>query len=122
MVQSFPTAYDLRVLETVPEVGEMEHVPTVAVGTVPAQEPIDPRMAEILECVFERGANEGKGKKVLLEMAYKPSVTALMEMAEKSGWATIPGLEALVGQGMYQFQYWTGIMPLLRDCRVSLRS
>jgi pentafunctional AROM polypeptide len=122
MVQSFPTAYDLRVLETVPEVGEMEHVPTVAVGTIPAQEPIDPKMAEILECVFECGVNEGKGKKVLLEMAYKPSVTALMEMAEKGGWATIPGLEALVGQGMYQFQYWTGIMPLLRDCRVSLRS
>jgi pentafunctional AROM polypeptide len=126
MVQSFPTAYDLRVLESVSEVGELESVPTVAIGTIPAHEPIDPKMAEILEAVFRTDAQGGKetqkGKRVLLEMAYKPSVTALMEMAEKEGWATIPGLEALVGQGMYQFQYWTGIMPLLRNCRVSLHA
>ena len=125
MVQSFPTAYDLRVLESVSEVGELDSVPTVAVGTIPAQEPIDPKMAEILDKVFQAGVDDGNGKKgqrVLLEMAYKPSVTALMGMAEKHGWTTIPGLEALVGQGMYQFQYWTGIMPLLRDCRVSLQA
>jgi pentafunctional AROM polypeptide len=119
MVQSFPTAYDLRVLESVDEVGALESVPSVAIGTIPAQEPIDAKMGEILQEVFKNPGSEEKGKKVLLEMAYKPSVTALMEMAERAGWTTIPGLEALVGQGMYQFKYWTGIMPLLKDCRVS---
>jgi pentafunctional AROM polypeptide len=120
MVQSFPTAYDLRVLESVDEVGALESVPSVAIGTIPAQEPIDAKMGEILQEVFKNPGSEEKGKRVLLEMAYKPSVTALMEMAERAGWITIPGLEALVGQGMYQFKYWTGIMPLLKDCRVSL--
>lgn len=120
MVQSFPTAYDLRVLESVDEVGALESVPSVAIGTIPAQEPIDAKMGEILQEVFKNAGSEEKGKRVLLEMAYKPNVTALMEMAERAGWTTIPGLEALVGQGMYQFQYWTGIMPLLKDCRVSL--
>ena len=120
MVQSFPTAYDLRVLESVDEVGALESIPSVAIGTIPAQEPIDAKMEEILQEVFKNPGSEEKGKRVLLEMAYKPSVTALMEMAERAGWTTIPGLEALVGQGMYQFKYWTGIMPLLKDCRVSL--
>jgi pentafunctional AROM polypeptide len=120
MVQSFPTAYDLRVLESVDEVGALESVPSVAIGTIPAQEPIDAKMEEILQEVFKHAGSEAKGKRVLLEMAYKPSVTALMEMAERAGWTTIPGLEALVGQGMYQFKYWTDIMPLLKDCRVSL--
>ena len=118
MVQSFPTAYDVRVLESGSEIKGLESIPSVAIGTIPADKPIDKPMAEALRVIFEAGAAQ-KGQRVLLEMAYKPRVTALMEMAEKEGWRTIPGLEALVGQGMYQFQYWTGIMPLLQDCRVS---
>ena len=118
MVQTFPTAYDLRVLEEVTEVEGKS--PNVAVGTIPADRPVDEGMAGVLKELFKAGQQEEEGeKRVLLEMAYKPRVTDLMRMAAREGWVTVPGLEALVGQGIYQFQYWTGIMPLLRDCRVS---
>ena len=51
-------------------------------------------------------------------MAYKPSVTPLMELAQKHDWKTIPGLEVLAAQGIYQFEAWTGITPLFKDARV----
>jgi pentafunctional AROM polypeptide len=56
--------------------------------------------------------------RVLLEMAYKPAVTALMQLASDAGWSTIPGLEVLVGQGVHQFVHWTGITPLYHEARV----
>jgi hypothetical protein len=43
-----------------------------------------------------------KEKRVLLEMAYKPRQTALMQMARDAGWETIPGLEVLSAQGWWQ--------------------
>jgi shikimate 5-dehydrogenase len=39
---------------------------------------------------------------VLLEMAYMPRHTPLMQLAEDAGWKTIPGLEVLAAQGWYQ--------------------
>ena len=138
MVGTFPTGYDVRVLDADTEngaedlggVGKGEMVvPKVAIGTIPADRPIDERVGRVLQELFTRsaapkeedGASAGAagGVRVLLEMAYKPRLTALMQMAEKAGWVTVPGWEALVGQGMWQYKYWTGIMPLLEDCRVS---
>ncbi|CAO1600667.1 3-dehydroquinate dehydratase (3-dehydroquinase) [Xanthoria calcicola] len=98
----------------------------VAVGTIPADKPIDANMEALLEMLFTAGAREGttpneqktkKKKKILLEMAYKPAVTPLMTMAEQSGWTTVKGLEVLAGQGVGQFELWTGIRPPLRDAR-----
>ena len=57
-------------------------------------------------------------KRVLLEMAYKPAETALMLLAADHGWTTVPGAEALVGQGVYQFEHFTGIKPLYEIARV----
>jgi pentafunctional AROM polypeptide len=79
-------------------------------------------MREILCHIFQSsapnitGVNTG-GAKVLLEMAYKPSVTSLMQLASNSGWKSVPGLEALVGQGIHQFRLWTDIVPLYDVCR-----
>ncbi len=47
-------------------------------------------------------ANKGKGQRTLLELAYKPSVTALMQLALDAGWVAVPGLEVLAGQGVWQ--------------------
>ena len=47
-------------------------------------------------------ANNRRPRRVFLEMAYKPSVTALMHLAADAGWNTVSGLEALVSQGIYQ--------------------
>jgi pentafunctional AROM polypeptide len=33
-------------------------------------------------------------------------VTSLMQLADNSGWKTVPGLEALVGQGVHQVSSW----------------
>ena len=46
---------------------------------------------------------EGTERRVLLEMAYKPSHTPIMQLADEAGnWTTIPGLEVLASQGWYQ--------------------
>ncbi|KAL8775612.1 MAG: hypothetical protein Q9209_000108 [Squamulea sp. 1 TL-2023] len=97
--------------------------PGVAIGTIPADKPIDKTVSALLDILLqggEDGGKEGGEERILLEMAYKPAVTPLMEMAEKSGWKTVKGLEVLAGQGVGQFELWTGVRPLLRDARVSL--
>ena len=70
--------------------------------------------------VLEKMAGSGAGKRVLLEMAYRPAVTALMRLATDHGWSTVPGAEALVGQGVYQYELFTGIRPFYDVARVSL--
>ncbi|KAL8668396.1 MAG: hypothetical protein Q9168_006972 [Polycauliona sp. 1 TL-2023] len=94
----------------------------VAIGTIPADKPIDANVEALLDILFAAGAdgsegNQKKEQRILLEMAYKPSVTPLMTIAEKKGWMTVKGLEVLAGQGVGQFELWTGMRPLLRDAR-----
>ncbi|KZZ93202.1 Pentafunctional AroM protein [Ascosphaera apis ARSEF 7405] len=118
MIKSFPASYDIRSLQ---DAEKAEALPTVAIGTVPANSPIDPTMREILCSIFtsaqaqdaeKRKAGEHPRKRILLEMAYKPAVTALMQLARDADWETISGLQALVAQGVYQYEYWTGIRPI----------
>ncbi|KAB2578795.1 Pentafunctional AROM polypeptide [Lasiodiplodia theobromae] len=126
---SFPAEFNLRILSSVEEVEALDAekgIPHVAIGTIPATEPIESNMREVLCKVFEKsgadsipGASGGmeEPKRTLLEMAYKPSVTALMQLATDAGWKTVNGLEVLVGQGVYQFKNWTGIEPLYNVAR-----
>lgn len=88
----------------------------VAVGTIPGDLPIDATLESILQVIFEQSAASTRSK-VLLEMAYKPAVTQLMDAAAERGWKTVPGLEALVAQGVHQFKLWTNIMPLYEVSR-----
>ncbi|KAL2357369.1 hypothetical protein BJ546DRAFT_1057942 [Cryomyces antarcticus] len=109
--------YDLRILTDFESVQRIEAPPNVAIGTIPGDAPIEQNMREILCCLFdapETPAVEGDERtdRVLLEMAYKPAVTPLTQLASNAGWITIPGLEPLVGQGVHQFKLWTGITPL----------
>ncbi|BFZ57540.1 3-dehydroquinate dehydratase (3-dehydroquinase) [Savitreella phatthalungensis] len=71
------------------------------VSTVPADGQIDGAIRAALDTALSRSG-------VLLEMAYKPRITAIMQLAEQSGWRTVPGVEALVQQGILQFKLWTG--------------
>lgn len=116
VISSFPESYNLRILSSIEDVDALQKAPGVAIGTIPADKPIDGDMKEILCALVKKeeveegqgGQDAGKapregGKKgVLLEMAYKPSVTELMRLAEDAGWKSVPGLEALTGQGVYQ--------------------
>ncbi|KAI5287422.1 3-dehydroquinate dehydratase (3-dehydroquinase) [Ascosphaera aggregata] len=126
MIRTFPASFDLRCLKN----GEMpDTLPTVAIGTIPAINPIEPAMREILCSVFSKGqeldaekrkTEEEPQKRILLEMAYKPAVTALMQLARDADWATISGLRALVAQGVYQFEYWTGIRPIYEEAEAAV--
>lgn len=145
LVSSFPSTYDLRIIDSPAYLDSAEFkTPYVAIGTIPADQPIEASMGAAISKIFSRGSQEdaelaakplgtGAGtvseggripdsKRLLLEMAYKPPVTALMDLAKGAGWNTVNGLEVLVGQGVYQFQYWTGITPLYTIARVSSTS
>jgi len=102
MISSFPSNYNIRALKHVIEVEELTSVPTVAIGTIPADKPIEQNMREVLATVLRHANVDSKVQRTLLEMAYKPRQTALMQMAQDAGWVTIPGLEALSAQGWYQ--------------------
>ncbi|KAF1809733.1 Pentafunctional AroM protein [Eremomyces bilateralis CBS 781.70] len=124
LASAFDETYGLRVITGADALEELEEMPHVAIGTVPADKPIDSGVQGVVERVFAMGKVEevGKARRTLLEMAYKPPVTDLMKLAEKEGWNTINGLEVLVGQGVYQFEYWTGIKPLYKEARDAVMS
>lgn len=121
MIGNFPKEYDIRVLDT--DDSETGPSISVAIGTIPADKPIDEKVERVLEGIFKASPSPSdKSTRVLLEMAYKPSTTPLMQLAQSAGWITVPGAEVLAAQGMWQFRYWTGVMPLWRDCRVCICS
>ena len=117
LVSSFPDSYQLEILHPSEQPLKMTSVPTTAISTIPADKPIDPTIKNFLAHWIFVGlkgsggeanvkgsgglAEEGEGggggegktqqKKILLEMAYKPAVTDMMEVARRSGWSTVPG-------------------------------
>ncbi|CZS96006.1 hypothetical protein WAI453_009705 [Rhynchosporium graminicola] len=120
MIATFPAEFNIIPLSEVKAAEEITKVPRVAIGTIPADKPIEQNMREILATLLRHPETETDKQRTLLEMAYKPSQTALMQMASDAGWVTIPGLEVLSAQGWYQFQKWTGIKPLYDDARAAV--
>jgi len=119
----FPAEYDIRVIKDTADVESLERLPTVAIGTIPADKPIDSTIRETLIALFDKAKTaENASQMTLLEMAYKPPVTALIQLAQDAGWKTVNGLEVLVGQGVHQFEYWTGIKPLYAIAREAVLS
>jgi pentafunctional AROM polypeptide len=116
MAATFPSNYAIKVIDASDSsnLSQFTPMPRVAIATIPANIPIDAALAATLNKLFlaskgdrERSAGE---RGVLLEMAYKPAYTNVMQMAEEVGrWKTIQGLETLVTQGMWQYEHWTGV-------------
>ncbi|TVY40289.1 Pentafunctional AROM polypeptide [Lachnellula occidentalis] len=119
MISSFPADFNIVPLN-LSEAEALTEVPHVAIGTIPADRPIEQNMREVLAAIIRHPKADKTRQRTLLEMAYKPSTTALMQMASDAGWVTIPGLEVLSAQGWYQFQKWTGIKPLYEDARAAV--
>ncbi|TKX21076.1 pentafunctional AROM polypeptide [Elsinoe australis] len=120
LAESFGEGYEVRVLSTEEEATALGkgNGPSVAIGTIPGDSPVEEGLKGVLEKLFQGGEGVlGGRERVLLEMAYKPRVTPLMELAEGKGWKTVPGLEALVGQGVHQFKLWTDITPVYETAR-----
>ena len=152
LARSFPAEYALHHLAEPAQVAALapEQLPDVVISTIPADRPIDPGMREVLVAALRRDRGPNAPARVLLEMAYTPRLTPLMQLAEDAGWRTIPGLEVLTAQGWYQvcffyslfflsfwrlavngrvmwltlsceqFQLWTGITPLYADARAAV--
>ena len=120
LAQSFPENYNLRVIPSTAE-EQVSPPPTVAIGTIPADKPIDASMQTALTHIFRASSSSSSSEKkgVLLEMAYKPALTPLMQTARETGWTTVSGREVLAAQGVFQFEAWTGIRPLFDTARVS---
>ena len=112
MIASFPPTFNIVPLTSLSAAKDLTDVPRVAIGTIPADKPIEQNMREILAMLLRHpnantntNANTGPdaaSQRTLLEMAYKPAQTALMQMARDAGWVAIPGLEVLSAQGWYQ--------------------
>lgn len=101
---SFPADYNIQTLVTPEEVAatEVAALPTVVISSIPADRPIDQGMREVLVAAVRHPVTAAGRKGVLLEMAYTPKHTPLMQLAEDAGWKTLPGLEVLAAQGWYQ--------------------
>jgi pentafunctional AROM polypeptide len=114
--EGFPADYGITRLTTPEEVAavaERDALPSVVVSTIPADKPIDSGMREVLVSALQGGGEAGKRKaepRVLLEMAYMPRHTPLMQLAEDAGWKTIPGLEVLAAQGWYQVCFFSSLL------------
>jgi pentafunctional AROM polypeptide len=104
LADSFPPDYNIRHLASLEQAaGTSTSLPRVVITTIPADKPIDPTMKKIVAAILEHPvAGSGERTGVLLEMAYMPRHTPLMQLAEDAGWQTIPGLEVLSAQGWYQ--------------------
>lgn len=124
LASSFPADYNISLVMS-PDAASSAQPPAVAIATIPADRAIDEKMLELIHTLLGSSIGIASGvlepvERVLLEMAYSPPVTPLMRTATEKGWKTFRGLEVLVGQGVGQFELWTGIKPLVRDARVSL--
>lgn len=100
---SFPARYDIQALVGPHEPDSTFAAPAVTISTIPADKPIDRSLRDTLVWALGQPVNDQfTGPRVLLEMAYQPRHTAVMQLADDAGWCTIPGAEVLAAQGWYQ--------------------
>ena len=131
LIGDFPSSYGIRSVggnsgeESVGD--DLATPPSMAIGTIPATGDMDPvtkaALGKILPPSQEiNGTSESspRPRRILLDMAYKPSITPLMKSAQEEGWVTVPGLDVLAAQGVEQFELWTGIRVSYGRAKVSL--
>ncbi|ORY86426.1 EPSP synthase-domain-containing protein [Protomyces lactucae-debilis] len=94
----------IRLLHSEDDVADLGPI-SVVVSTVPGDAPLDGSMAAIASSILKAKSPAA----CLLELAYKPRVTPMMEMAKQHDWQTVDGLEVLLEQGLQQFKLWTGL-------------
>jgi len=102
MISRFPEA-SFDIYETLDRAAEaMKAAPSrVVIGCIPADDLTEDKIPATL-------FGDAKSR-VLVEMAYKPLVTAMEKAAAKhSGWQIFKGVDVLREQGYSQFSIWTG--------------
>ena len=94
----------------VSNIAEAERLPgpRACVSAVPDFSPVteEEKLARQILAMLLKSPNKG----ALLEMCYHPSPnTEIAGLAAALGWQVIPGIEAMIGQGLEQARLWTGI-------------
>jgi pentafunctional AROM polypeptide len=110
LMNNFPREYGIIVL---PSSAMLEKTPPgIVVGTVPSAATIEGelKLEDAIFCRFGGG--------IVVEMAYLPKTTPLVELATKisvessqSEWNVVYGVEVLLEQGYEQFRLWTTHRP-----------
>lgn len=110
----FPEDFNIHILDSIDDVENSKPI-SVAISCVPSDLPMDPTLLNKLERLLNKGAaNKGKAgfTPMLLDCAYKPRVTPVMELAKaKFEWHIVSGEEMLVNQGVAQFKIWNSTVP-----------
>lgn len=110
LASDFPGDYNVQVLSSPADVK-----PEVIISTIPADRPIDSGLRELLAAVMSSQSTAAP-RRVLLELAYKPRHTPIMQLAEEAGdWLTLPGLEVLTSQGWYQVGVSSVEIPVMSE-------
>lgn len=102
MITAMPKNFGITALTSVTAVEKLVDVPRVAIATIPADKPIQPEMHKIISDVFRHNDLPKGLPRTLVEMAYYPSQTEMVQMAQKTNWNIISGFEVLAAQGLYQ--------------------
>ncbi|EJT99669.1 Pentafunctional AroM protein [Dacryopinax primogenitus] len=109
LASSFPDDYNIRIMESLEGLGNSP--PSVIISTVPASvTTTDPTVKDALQLPASMFTlSQG----VVIDMAYKPSLTPLLNLARSvnPSWTPITGLAVLLEQGYRQFELWTGRRP-----------
>jgi pentafunctional AROM polypeptide len=103
LASSFPAEYGVQPVASAADAEKLASRPVVSISTVPADKPLDSGVEETLGALFKSTTAAQGESRVLLEMAYNPPRTPVIQIAESAGnWTTISGLEVLAAQGWYQ--------------------
>ncbi|GAA5993427.1 hypothetical protein JCM10908_002184 [Rhodotorula pacifica] len=102
--------YDLRPLGRLDQWTEEEAARIAcgvgAVPSIPPQTEGEKLVYQLAERVFSSTGQLAGGPRPFMEMAYKPHVTLMYEIARSHGWRPIGGIEALIHQAQAQDGYW----------------
>ncbi|GAA5851993.1 hypothetical protein JCM8547_000121 [Rhodosporidiobolus lusitaniae] len=121
LVFSFPSFYNLVLIDDLSAVSFTEGLPVAIVGTVPAK----------ATCIEGDERGEGQisipkdgllreGGVFVCDMAYLPRETPLLRLAHQLGpnqCSTSNGLDVLLQQGFEQFRLWNQLEPPTELCR-----
>ncbi|KAF8066711.1 Shikimate dehydrogenase [Lyophyllum atratum] len=108
LVRAFPDA-PIHVLDGTEQWPVDFGPPSVIVSTVPSTA-MTAASANYIFPISNKLFEYRDGPAVLVDMAYKPAETQLLNLAKQAGehWKAVPGLEVLLEQGYVQFEKWTG--------------
>ncbi|GAA6030617.1 hypothetical protein JCM8097_006239 [Rhodosporidiobolus ruineniae] len=122
IVFSFPSYYNIVLIDDLAANAFTAGLPIAIVGTLPAKATsIDPKEKTAEQVLIPVDPLLRKGGVVVIDMAYLPRETPLLRLAHSLGaeqCVTSDGLDVLLQQGYEQFRIWNhGLEPPVELCR-----